>query len=143
MNTIVVGVDGSEAAGVALEFAVEEAGIRGAKLRVVWIWETPPLAQQEALTGPGLFNGLQSESEAVVDQALRRVRELDPDLPCEGSALNGWPQAVLVEEAKGALLVVVGRRGHGALASLLLGSVSRHVVDHSPCPVIVVPPLIR
>jgi nucleotide-binding universal stress UspA family protein len=143
VNTILVGVDGSESAGVALEFAVEEAGIRGAKLRVVSVWETPPLAQQEALTGPGLFNALEGEAEAVVEQALSRVRELDPDLPCEGSALNGWPQAVLVEEAKGVLLVVVGRRGHGALASLLLGSVSRHVVDHSPCPVIVVPPLIR
>ncbi|MBN1321276.1 MAG: universal stress protein [Thermoleophilia bacterium] len=143
MNTILVGVDGSEAAGVALEFAVEEAALRGASLRVVSIWEAPPLAQQEALTAPGLFDALQRGAEIIVAEAVERVKELNPDLLCEGEALEGWPQAVLVEEAKGALLAVVGRRGQGALASLFLGSVSRHVVDHAPCPVIVVPPLVR
>lgn len=143
MDTILVGVDGSEAAGVALEFAVEEAELRKAALRVVSIWETPPLAQQEALTAPGLYNALSVSAEEIVDEAVRRARELAPALTCEGVVLEGWPQAVLVDEARGAVLVVVGRRGQGALASLLLGSVSRHVADHAPCPVVVVPPLTR
>lgn len=143
MQRVLVGVDGSEVAGVALEFAVEEAALRGASLRVVSVWEVPTLAHQEALTAPGLFDSLREQAEAIVAEAVERAKELNPDLPCEGVALNGWPQAVLVEEAKRALLIVVGRRGQGALASLLLGSVSRHVVDHAPCPVIVVPPLVR
>lgn len=143
MQTILVGVDGSQAAGVALEFAVEEATLRGALLRVVSVWEAPALAQQEALTAPGLFEALQGDAEVIVAEAVERVKELNPDLPCEGVALNGWPQAVMVEESRGSLLTVVGRRGQGAVASILLGSVSRHVVDHASCPVVVVPPLTR
>jgi len=92
---------------------------------------------------PGIFDALSSVAEKIVAEALERVKELAPDLPCEGAVLQGWAQAVLVEEAQGAVLVVVGRRGQGALASLLLGSVSRHVADHAPCPVVVVPPLDR
>ena len=140
MDTILVGVDGSEAAGVALEFAVEEATLRASSLRVISVWETPSLGRQEALTAPGLFASLIARTEEIVTEAVERVKELAPDLPCEGVVLEGRPQAVLVEEARGAVLVVVGRRGQGALASLLLGSVSRHVADHAPCPVVVVPP---
>lgn len=144
METILVGVDGSEAAGVALEFAVEEAGLRGAMLRVMSVWELPPTKIHEAAAAvPEVTEGLRKYAEGIVSEAVERVRELAPDLPCEGAVVEGWPQAVIVEEAQGALLTVVGRRGRGALASLLLGSVSRYVVEHSPCPVIVVPPLIR
>jgi len=138
-----VGVDGSEASGVALEFAVEEARLRGSSLRVICVWESPSLSQQEALTAAGLFDVLREAAESVVAEAVERAKELAPDISCEGKALNGWPPGVLVEEAKGAELVVVGRRGQGALASLLLGSVSRHVADHAPCPVVIVPPLAR
>lgn len=143
MDTILVGVDGSEASGVALEFAVEEAALRAAALRVVSVWETPTLAQQEALMSSGLFEALRGAAEQIVDDAVKRAGELAPDLPCEGAALEGWPQEVLLQEARGVALIVVGRKGQGALASLLLGSVSRHVADHAPCPVIIVPPLDR
>jgi len=143
MDTILVGVDGSDASGVALEFAVEEATVRGASLRVLSVWEPPTLAQQEALMSPGLYDTLRGVAEEIVSEAVKRVKELAPELPCEGVVREGWPQSVLVDEAQGALLAIVGRRGQGALASLLLGSVSRHVADHAPCPVVVVPPLIR
>lgn len=143
MGLILVGVDGSEASGVALEFAAEEAKIRDAVLRVICVWESPSLGQQEALTAAGLFDVIREGAEAVVAEALERVRELEPTLACEGRAINGWPPGVLVEEAKEAEMLVVGRRGQGALASLLLGSVSRHVADHAPCPVVIVPPLTR
>ncbi len=144
METILVGVDGSEAAGVALEFAVEEAQVRGAMLRVLSVWELPPTKIHEAATAvPQVTEGLRKAAESIVSEAVNRVKELAPDLPCEKVVLEGWPQGVIVEEAKGALFAVVGRRGRGALASLLLGSVSRHVVEHAPCPVIVVPPLDR
>lgn len=143
MKTIVVGVDGSEAAGVALEFAVEEAVARGATLRVVSVWEMPPASIFEGATGvPQVIDGLREQAETIVAEAVDQVKELEPDLQCEGVVLNGWPPAVLVEETQGELLIVVGRRGQGALASLLLGSVSRHVADHASCPVVIVPPLV-
>lgn len=143
MQTIVVGVDGSEAAGVALEFAVEEATIRGAELRVISVWELPTFPKPDFEPGalPQEYLGLEAQAEKIVAEAVKRVRELNPNLPCKGEAREGRPQTVLVEEAMGADLLVVGRHGKGRLASLLMGSVSRHVADHAPCPVIIVPPL--
>lgn len=143
MQTILVGVDGSEAAGMALEFAVEEATIRGAELRVISVWELPTFPKPEFEAGvlPREYLGLEAQAEAIVAEAVKRAKELNPDLPCKGETLEGRPALVLVEEAEGADLVVVGRRGEGGLAALLLGSVSRHVADHAPCPVVVVPPL--
>jgi len=142
METIVVGVDGSQAAGVALEFAVEEAALRGADLRVVSVWEMPAMVPPEVLAAPAAFEGLREEANAVVAEAVSRAKELQPSLNCEGVVLNGRAGDLLVEEARGAALVVVGRRGHGALAAVLLGSVSHQVADHAPCPVVVVPPLV-
>jgi len=141
METIVVGVDGSEAAGVALEFAVEEATLRGAGLRVVSVWDVPSLVQPEMITISQVYEGLREEASIVVTAAVARAKELQPTLSCEGIVLSGRPGDLLVEEAQGAVLIVVGRRGHGGLAGILLGSVSRHIADHAPCPVIIVPPL--
>src|SRR3990170_4127785 len=141
METIVVGVDGSQAAGVALEFAVEEAALRRADLRVVSVWEMPALVPPEVLAAPDAFEGLREQANAVVAEAVSRAKELQPSIDCEGVVLNGRAGDLLVEEARGASLVVVGRRGHGTLAAVLLGSVSRQVADHASCPVVVVPPL--
>ena len=141
METIVVGVDGSEAAGVALEFAVEEAALRGANLRVISAWDVPVLVQPEIVTAPEVFEGLREEASIVVAEAVAGANELQPTVPCEGLVLSGRAGDLLIEEARGAALIVVGRKGHGGLASIFLGSVSRHVVDHASCPVVVVPPL--
>ncbi len=126
-----------------MEFAAEEAALRGAALRVVSVWEIPPMVLQGAVAMPQVIEGFREQAEAFVREAALRVRELYPDLTCEGVALHGRSQDVLMEEAQGAALVVVGRRGQGGLASLLLGSVSGHMVNHAPSPVVVVPPLIR
>jgi len=53
--------------------------------------------------------------------------------------VQGHPAQVLLEAARGAQMLVVGSRGHGTLAGMLLGSVSQHCVQHAPCPVLVVP----
>ncbi len=141
MGTVVVGVDGSESAGVALEFAAEEAAVRGAELRVVAVRELSEQSQGPAGPVPEVSDNVQRVGEAIVKDAVSRAKELHPRLRCEGVVLYGRPQDVLLDEARGALLLVVGRRGQGGLASLLMGSVSRHLVDHASCPVVVVPPL--
>ena len=143
METVVVGVDGSEASGVALEYAVEEAARRKGALRVVSAWTLPVVAQPEMIAAPEIVDALQAEAELIIDEAVARARELQPEVPSEGVILAGSAGDLLVQEGQGAAVIVVGRRGRGALAGLLLGSVSRHVVDHAPCPVIVVPPLHR
>ena len=141
MDTTVVGVDGSEASGVALEFAVEEAVRRKGSLRVLSTWELPAMAQPEMAVTPEVVDVYAQQANAIVDEAVARAGELQPDLPCEGISRAGYAGDILVEEAHEASLLVVGRRGEGALSHLLLGSVSRHVADHAPCPVTIVPPL--
>ena len=54
--------------------------------------------------------------------------------------VEGHPAQVLIDAADGATLLVVGRRGHGGVVGLLLGSVARACTEHAPCPVVVVPP---
>jgi nucleotide-binding universal stress UspA family protein len=66
------------------------------------------------------------------------VAELQPVVTCEGRAIEGQPAGVLLKEAEQADMIVVGSRGHGGFANLLLGSVTQQVVHHAPCPVVVV-----
>jgi nucleotide-binding universal stress UspA family protein len=139
LGTIVVGVDGSEGANAALRFAIEEAALRGARLRVVCAWELSALA----------YSGDYPPADEILDRPRRRAEETAgeavavalreaPSVECEGTALEGQPASVLLEQARGASLLVVGNRGRGGFASLLLGSVSQQVVHHASCPVVVV-----
>jgi len=139
METVVVGVDGSACAGAALEFAAREAALRGARLRIVSAWEirTPIVGASGIYPAEALY-GSREQAEGAVQVALARAAELEPMVPTEGSVVEGQPAHVLVNEAQGAALLVVGSRGHGGFASLLLGSVSQQVVHHAPCPVTVV-----
>jgi nucleotide-binding universal stress UspA family protein len=143
MQTIVVGVDGSKAANGALEFAAAEAALRGARLRVVSAWHIPA----EIFTGYFVpasdtfdtFDTFREGTEKIVSEAVATVRRLQPEIECEGTAVEGQPAEVLIQQAAGATLLVVGNRGLGGFSSLLLGSVSQQVVHHTPCPVVIIP----
>lgn len=141
MGTIVVGVDGSECAHAALSFAAEEAALRGAQLRVVSAWEIPPGVYAGGLA-PVLdqetLDSFRQNAQTVVDQAVAEVAGLQPSVQCEGATVEGQPSEVLLQEAEGASLIVVGNRGRGGFASLMLGSVSQQVVHHAPCPVLII-----
>jgi nucleotide-binding universal stress UspA family protein len=141
-EVVVVGVDGSDNAWHALDWAAREAKLRGAMLKIVCAFEDPAIT-----TGLGSAFGMGSAATAdpeaikdaaqsVVDHAKARVG----DVPVEVVAMADRPGDVLCAECAGASLLVVGSRGHGALGSLLLGSVSNHVVHHATCPIVVVPP---
>jgi nucleotide-binding universal stress UspA family protein len=139
METVLVGVDGSECAKAALAFACREAALRRASLRIVCAWETPTWVNVGVLPpGPYAFEGYREHAEAVVRQAVARAAEVAPSVPCEGKVLEGQAASILLKESTNAALIVVGCRGRGGFASLLLGSVSQQVVQHAPCPVTVV-----
>lgn len=138
METVVAGVDGSACASAALEFAAREAALRGARLRVISAWETVPIVAGIGIYPPEALSGPKEQAESAVRVALARAAELEPTVPTEGTVVEGQPAHVLINEAQGAALLVVGSRGHGGFASLLLGSVSQQVVHHAPCPVTVV-----
>jgi nucleotide-binding universal stress UspA family protein len=142
MRPIVVGVDGSHCSLFALDFAAEEASLRGVPLRIVCAWDLPEAAYavsaypKEVLKE--ILESVEEEAKAVVANARARVAELKPTLAVKTKVVKGHATYILLEEAKDATLVVVGNRGRGGVASLLLGSVSHAVVHLAPCGVVVV-----
>jgi nucleotide-binding universal stress UspA family protein len=147
-GTIVVGVDGSSASLAALRFAAEEAQLRDWSLVAVHAWlylppaplAEPGLTPAPQLDVPGTIEALRDGAEAEFEAALDAAFAEDPPVEIERKLVEGDAAGVLEQEAKAADLLVVGSRGHSGLKAALLGSVSRHVVDHAPCPVVVVKP---
>jgi nucleotide-binding universal stress UspA family protein len=127
-HTIVVGFDGSEGAESALDWAIREAELRGEKLCVIRAWS------------PGEF-GLDTEMEAYAEQQLQQEvgdRMKEVDVPWEAKTFRGAAAKVLVEHSADADMLVVGSRGRGGFAGLLLGSVSQQVSTHASAGVVVV-----
>lgn len=141
---IVVGIDHSEGAKAALRFALEEAKLRQATLRVVHAWQYGYIGAT-GLEGTypdvvGEVTELRDAAEAAVEQTLRDSIPDPQEVEIERHVVEGRAAAVLVDESRGADLLVVGSRGHGGFAGLLLGSVSQHCAHHAACPTVIVPP---
>jgi len=79
----------------------------------------------------------ETNAKTALVEALAEVSGQEPDVPVRPLVAEGAAADVLLHEAKGADLLVVGSRGHGGLASALLGSVSMYCVLHAHCPVLV------
>jgi nucleotide-binding universal stress UspA family protein len=146
-GTIVVGVDGSEPSLAALRFGAEEAELRGARLVAVhaWVFTSPgPLAEPglaapiTAIDLPGQLAAQRETAEEELDAALADVFPSGAPDEVERKLVEQDPRRALEHESKTADLMVVGSRGRSGITAALLGSVSRHVVDHAVCPVVVV-----
>jgi nucleotide-binding universal stress UspA family protein len=138
-KTVLVGVDGSSGSRKALTWAAAEAVEHGADLIVLKVWE-------HALPAPVGLGGVplgevpdtsESAAEALV-QVIREELGDDPPLIAQARVKHGNPAEVLIEQSASADLLVVGTRGHGGFAGLVLGSVSQHVAAYAHCPVTVV-----
>ncbi len=153
MGTIVVGVDGSTGSDAALRWALNEARLRGTKLRVVHVYQPPqlPLAGVGAAGGVGVpvfaenadefRRAAEAEAINLIGEGLRRTGgDSLRDLEIERAALEGPAAQTLVESARDEELLVLGSRGRGGFLGLLLGSVSQQCTQHSPCPVVILPP---
>ncbi|GAB2677105.1 universal stress protein [Thalassiella azotivora] len=141
---VVVGVDGSPAAQAALEHAAQAAAAADAPLRVVAAWSAAPAHDWETTYWARAFPG-QDPEDVVRRAALTHLAEArdavthgHPELDVTTDDVEGAPSEVLTRASEGAGLVVVGARGRGGAASLLLGSVSRGLVHAAHCPVQVV-----
>ena len=130
-----VGVDGSAPSHRALEWAVEEARLRGGEVHAVTAWAFPAVTvgMEGLIHDPDLFP---QAARRLQDEALKRVDS--KGVPISGEVDQGSAAAVLLRAAEGADLLVVGSRGLGGFTGLLLGSVSTQLVHHSPAPVLVV-----
>jgi nucleotide-binding universal stress UspA family protein len=141
IKLIIVGVDGSETSRTALHWAYEEAAHHGAALTVVATWQTPAMPMSPpygALPTEGYESGPKTEVLALLDKFTGELEPRTPAVDVRTSFEEGSPAKVLIERSKGADLLVVGSRGHGGFAGMLLGSVSQHLVGHAECPVVVV-----
>ena len=141
MNVIVVGVDHSPGAKAALVFADEEARLRGATLRAVHAWQYGYVGYTGFEGTVPVLGGDINELHAAAQAALEAsVIEALPasDVEIEQRVVQGTPAGVLVDESRDADLLVVGSRGHGGFAQLLLGSVSQQCAQHAECPVVIV-----
>jgi nucleotide-binding universal stress UspA family protein len=136
-GTIVVGTDGSEAANHALVWATDEADRRNAELVVVHAWDYPYGTE---LSSPTVHDLTRVDAALVLDDAVRRCRERGRG-PVRGELVQDRPSKAILDHADRADLVVVGSRGRGGFKSLLFGSVAHTVVEHTPCPVVVVRPV--
>jgi nucleotide-binding universal stress UspA family protein len=135
---VVVGVDGSEGCLRAVEWAAREAERRNAPLRVVSAPNMPPRMRAEVGGTPTVSTELEEAATRAIEAAVTRSREIAPGLVIDGELVYGAPATALTDEGAGALMLVVGARGIGGFAALLLGSVSRYVAMHAACPVVVV-----
>jgi nucleotide-binding universal stress UspA family protein len=132
---VVVGVDDSDHAQLALAFAFHQAAARGTAVHIVRAWKPPPPPLER---GPRIADRVAAAEQAALDEVTERWQRTFPDITVTGSLVAGHPAQALTEAGRQAQLLVVGSRGRGALRGALLGSVSQHLLRHASCPVAVV-----
>jgi len=140
---VLVGYDGSDNAKLALRQAIDMAQAANARLTIVSVVPDVAATVQSAWLAGGNPQALEQEMTDQVSATLEEaVAQLPPDLPVTKVLGHGHAGPALVDAAEkhGCDLIVVGTRGRGAVASLVLGSVTQHLVSHSGVPVVVVPP---
>ncbi|MFE3107239.1 universal stress protein [Kitasatospora indigofera] len=131
---IVVGVDGSPSSRAALRWAQRQARLEDASVEAVAAWDYPPMSSWGlSIPGPEIEEAARL---ALADTVKQEQDDTRP--PVRQRTEYGHPADALLKAASGAHLLVVGTRGLGGFTGTLLGSVSRHCVEHAPCPVVVV-----
>jgi nucleotide-binding universal stress UspA family protein len=138
---IVVGVDHSAGAREALRFALEEARLRQTRLCAVHaIGASDPVLGEELVypVAGSEIDELRSAVQAALDALVDEIASDADGAQIERRVVEGAPASVLVDESADAELLVVGSRGLGGFAGLLLGSVSQQCAHHAACPVAIV-----
>jgi nucleotide-binding universal stress UspA family protein len=143
---IVVGVDGSQHSRDALRWAAHLARAFGARLDAVTAWEYPPALGWSVV--PDNWDPA-ADMRQILQEATADVFGDDLPVGLQMQVHEGGAAKVLIDASQGAIVLVVGSRGHGGFSGLLLGSVSGNVAEHAPCPVLIIhgdqapPPLTR
>lgn len=132
---IVVGVDGSEQSIAALRFAEKLAPPFGAIIQAVSTWDYPPEYAGYVPMGSDNFEEI---TQKHLDSAVQAAFGENAPQGLEKRVIFSHPSKGLVKAAEGAVMLVLGRRGHGTFRGLLMGSVSGACVAHAKCPVLVV-----
>ena len=132
---VVVGVDGSLPSQRALRWGAHLAATFGAGLDAVIAWQFPATFGLSAV--PSDWDPAR-DMRAALDQTVQDVFGDQPPAGLRRLVSEGGAAKVLLDASQGAIMLVVGSRGHGGFAGLLLGSVSSNVAEHASCPVLVI-----
>jgi nucleotide-binding universal stress UspA family protein len=135
LGRIVVGVDGSPPSLQALRWGAHLAAAFGVGLDAVSSWDFPAASGWGAV--PSDWDPA-DDMRKVLDDTVREVFGDQPPAGMRRLVREGGAARVLLEASQGAIMLVVGSRGHGGFAGLLLGSVSANVAEHASCPVLVI-----
>ncbi len=142
-NVVLLAVDGSDGSDRALDHAVARAKQGGAKVMVAYVIEWSPYSfntpEENATRHKRREAEIERANSEIVAPALKRIEEAG--LACDGIVRHGHPAETLIAIAKecGAAQILIGRRGHSGLKSLLFGSVAGNLIQTAPVPVVVVP----
>ncbi len=141
---VLVGIDGSPASELATEIAFDEASRRGVGLVALHAWsDLGPLEFGKMSWAPVEWSNTREREEALLGERLSGYCERYPDVEVHKIIVHDQPASRLLEHAENAQLVVVGSRGRGGFPGMLLGSVSRAVVNAARIPVIVARQLVE
>jgi len=132
---IIVGLDGSDSSVTALEYATRLAKALDTSLEAVITWAYPVALTAYAV---GTLPNMENNARDVATAAANRVFGTTWPNWFSLNVREGNPAHVLITESSGAEMLVLGSRGHGGFAGLLLGSVSAECAEHAHCPVLVV-----
>lgn len=142
MPGIVVGLDGSPNSERALEWAVTHAAALHTSLTVVTVHQVAKSYWgHEPVVGAGdvsVMDQLQRSAEEMTQRAVDQLTESKPS-SVEVRAVNGFVVQVLVDASRSASELVLGSRSTTGLTRLVMGSISTEIVQHSACPVVIVP----
>lgn len=139
MTAIVVGVDASSGSAAALQWAASEARVRDATLVAVHAYRVPLAYVHDDFSVGRIDPDLHQQAREQLDHALEVARPVLADVRVVRRLHPGSAASALIDEAAAADLLVVGRRGTGGFAGLLLGSTAEHCARHAPGPVVVTP----
>lgn len=138
MMPVVAGVDGSEESLRAVEWAALEAQRHKAPLRIVSVPVLLPRMRACAQDPETAAGRLQGDSCRALDEGITRSREVAPGQLIDVDLLTGPPALAVTQSGSGALMLVLGARGLGGFAAMMLGSVSRYAAAQARCPVVVI-----
>lgn len=136
---VVVGVDGSDSSRRSLRWALEAARLRRAGVDVVHAWQPPHVVPSPFAGMPLDTDSIEKHAQTVLDRVVDGEDLRQQPAPVERILVRGSGARAVLDAALGADLVVLGTRGHGGFAGLLLGSVTHHVAHHTLVPLVVVP----
>ncbi|MFF0341434.1 universal stress protein [Kribbella sp. NPDC004875] len=136
---VLVGYDGSPASGAAARWAAAAAQDLGQRVRIIHVMSWPVLRSTGGAALAIGTDALGREAEQLLDRTCREVRAEFPGVEIEAEVPIGDPVPVLLREAVGGALLVLGSRGLGEVRDLAEGSVMAHIATHAACPVVVVP----